>query len=239
MPFVEDRYKQQNIYSVVFPETYFFCRSHPQHLTKGVNGRKKSTVFSNNSRIITLSFSRKRAESDFFCRSHLHHRTNQATIRYFKIATMVQVWVPEKKIHCFSINSRIFTLSFSGKTAETYFFLPFTPAPSYEISKFRFVPFFSALSWRELFLLSRTWYSPLLHPPYNGRHGCRVWWRNCWSRNWIHDQGAVPTYKLHNYILRKIVKTCIVTAFNLCPKCAGRPGILHDRMPDCHSDAWA
>ena len=32
--------------------------------------------------------------------------------------------------------------------------------------------------------------------------------------------------------------TCTVTTINTCPKCAGRPGILHDRTPDCHSDSW-
>ena len=134
--------QQQNIYSVVFPETYFFCCSHLQHLTKGVNGRKKSTVFPT-----TAEYSFCRFPGNIFFLSFTPAPSYESSDdKIFQNCYDVAGVSGRKKIHCFSIKSRIFTLSFSGKTAETYFFLPFTPAPSYEISKFRFVPFFSALS---------------------------------------------------------------------------------------------
>ena len=42
----------------------------------------------------------------------------------------------------------------------------------------------------------------------------------------INVNGAFP---IHNITVK---------IFNVCTKCAGRPGILQERMPDCHLDGW-
>ena len=46
-------------------------------------------------------------------------------------------------------------------------------------------------------------------------------------------------YKLNPVLASVICLQSTVATFKSCIKCLGRPGIIHDRTPDCHLVSWA